>query len=215
MNQFTKGQLLTADELNAGLAGFAVLDPATGQLLANLVPAAITAAIAAAVADATAAATQAAAAQVAAAAAQTAASAAASSGGSQRPWAVFSGNVAPPGTDCQLLASHGIDHVVHTAAGLYRVYLAAGNPLPADIVIPGGDTLPAWGVMVSGYIGTLSSGSDDTVILGGLNRQPTQPWGTDATSGLSYLDVRTTYQGQMIGSTTGVDWDAVFVQLTW
>ncbi len=222
---FTKGQFLTADELNAALANFATLDSTTGELAVTLVPAAVTAAIAAAVADATAAATQAAAAATTAAnaattaaAAQTAAAAAAvaaSSGATQRPWAVFAGNVAPTGTDCQLLASFGIDHVVHTAAGLYEVYLDADHPLPADVQISGGDALPAWGCSVSGYIGILPSGTDDTVILGGLNRQPTQPWGKDATSGLSYIQVRTTYQSQQISSTTGVDWDAVFVRLFW
>ncbi len=215
---FTQGQLLTAAELTALIASVAPLDPATGKLALAAVPDATNLSITAAQETANSALTEAQAAAAAAQAASTAAAAAqaaATSGASTRPWVVFAGNVAPTGTNCQLLASFGVDHVIHTAAGLYQVFLDAAYPLPADIQISGGDALPAWGVEVSGYIGTLASGSDDTVILGGLNRQPTKPWGTDGTSGLSFIEIRTTYQGQQLGSTTGVDWDAIFVRLFW
>ena len=237
---FTQGELLTSVALDAEFNSKADVDSG-GHLLDSEMPADITAAIAAAQAAATAATQAAATAQAAAAAAQTAATnaqatatsaataasaaqataaaaqaaAGSSGGGGSRVWSVFAGNSNATTSICELSAGVGVDHVHQTDIGLYTVFLTSGTVLPPNHVVASGAEIPAFSVNVGAWIGLLPGATDDTVAIGGLNRQAAQPWGMDPESGLYFLNIRLTFQAQVVSSPTGESWAAVFLQVNW
>ena len=237
---FTPGELLTAAALDGEFNTKADVD-GTGHLLDAEMPVDIATAIAAAQAAATAATQAAATAQAAAAAAQTAATnaqatatsassaasaaqitataaqaaAGSSGGGGGKVWSVFAGNSNATTSICELSAGVGVDHVHQTDIGLYTVFLSSGTVLPPNHVLASGDEIPAFSVSVGAWIGLLPGATDDTVAIGGLNRQAAQPWGMDPESGLCFLNIRLTFQAQVIASPTGESWAAVFLQVNW